>query len=123
MEYARRHAESMEELAAQGWMNAETHTLLEPRDDMEWSSDSDDADKTAADAPKESGVDDDIVYHDEDEITARKVQAAARLPPARVQQVEAGGLVTAEGPHARLYLFDARADGRRQRAAGSSAQV
>ena len=49
--------------------------LLEPRDDMEWSSYSDDAYKTAADAQKESGVDDDTVYHDEDEITARKVQA------------------------------------------------
>ena len=59
--------------------------LLEPRDDMEWSSDSEDADKTPADAPKESGVDDDIVYHDEDEITARKVQAAARTRPMKLK--------------------------------------
>ena len=31
-EYARRHAESMEELAAQGWLDASRGCLLEPSD-------------------------------------------------------------------------------------------
>jgi len=52
---------------------------------LEWSSDSDDADRSPADAPKESGVDDDTVYHDEQEITAHKAQAAARVRPVKLK--------------------------------------